>query len=305
MLVLGIDGGGTSSEVVLAAMDGRVLAHVSTSGSNVRTEGSDRAIALLDRAISNALAEAGAVEADIASVCVGLAGISRAAERTPVTRWVAGRFPGAGVRLLTDVELVLAAGTPATSGLAIVSGTGSVAFGRDESGRTRRAGGRGPSLGDPGSGYAIGRAALQGVADTFDEIAPPGPLSMAILRHWPELSEDFDLAARSPSEVAGLTIVVADIADAGDRQALAILDAAGMDLARQGAAVLRALTWGPGPVATALAGGVLVQIPRVRTRLLGELERMGFEVSVEIVERPVLGAVRLATRLMEPAVIER
>ena len=46
-------------------------------------------------------------------------------------------------------------------GVALIAGTGSVAFGRAADGRTIRCGGWGYLLGDEGSGYAIGRAALR------------------------------------------------------------------------------------------------------------------------------------------------
>jgi len=50
----------------------------------------------------------------------------------------------------------------------VIAGTGSVAFALGRDGGIRRAGGWGPGLGDPGSGTAIGRAALRHVATALD-----------------------------------------------------------------------------------------------------------------------------------------
>src|SRR4029078_4863826 len=54
----------------------------------------------------------------------------------------------------------LAAGTPNCCGIALIAGTGSIAFGRAADGRTKRCGGWGYLLGDEGSGYSVGRGAL-------------------------------------------------------------------------------------------------------------------------------------------------
>ena len=46
-------------------------------------------------------------------------------------------------------------------GIALIAGTGSVAWGRDRTGRSARAGGWGYLLGDEGSGYAVVRETVR------------------------------------------------------------------------------------------------------------------------------------------------
>jgi glucosamine kinase len=46
-------------------------------------------------------------------------------------------------------------------GILVIAGTGSIAYGRDRKGHSRRAGGWGPLLGDEGSGFWIGRLWLK------------------------------------------------------------------------------------------------------------------------------------------------
>jgi len=65
------------------------------------------------------------------------------------------------VAAVSDVELAHAAAFGAGAGVLVVAGTGSIAVARDRQGHGRRTGGWGQLLGDEGSGFWIGRAALR------------------------------------------------------------------------------------------------------------------------------------------------
>ena len=67
-------------------------------------------------------------------------------------------------------------------GIALVSGTGSVCFGRTADGRTAMSGGWGHLIGDAGSGYAIGRDALSAVARMYDGYGEPTILKDLLAR---------------------------------------------------------------------------------------------------------------------------
>src|SRR5205823_5392181 len=67
--------------------------------------------------------------------------------------------------VLSDVEMAHRAAFGDGPGILIVAGTGSIAFGRDASGRRARAGGLGPGKGDEGSGFWIGREYLRARRD--------------------------------------------------------------------------------------------------------------------------------------------
>ena len=96
---------------------------------------------------------------DLRRLTLGSTGIwgpkSLAAARRLLRPW-AGR-----VVAVSDVELAHAAAFGGGPGLLVVAGTGSIAVARDRRGRWRRAGGWGQLLGDEGSGFWIGRAALR------------------------------------------------------------------------------------------------------------------------------------------------
>jgi N-acetylglucosamine kinase-like BadF-type ATPase len=306
VLALGVDGGGTSTELWLSSVEGEFSAKASITGTNVRTLGPSAAIALLDSAVDRLLERAQIGTGDIAAVVVGLAGIGRARERAPVEEWLVGRFVGCPTRLVTDVELVLAAGTTGT-GIAVVSGTGSVAFGRNPAGEVARAGGWGATVGDAGSGLAIGRAALAAVTQAADGMGPTTEITARIVDESRGGSLD-DLIAhyRLPADVAALAPVVEVVAAAGDAVAMRILDDAGADLAQLAAGVLRRLGWTDEPAETALGGGVLTHIGVVRDSLLRNLAGMGFRPSpIAIVDEPVRGALHMAAELVTGSAVAK
>src|SRR5581483_5378036 len=69
-------------------------------------------------------------------------------------------------------------------GVALVAGTGSMAFARAPDGRTARAGGWGYLLGDEGSGYALALAALRAVVRDADGRGPATRLTSRLLAHF-------------------------------------------------------------------------------------------------------------------------
>lgn len=90
---------------------------------------------------------------------VGAAGLWSAREKIQARRLLRGL--AASVQVLSDLELGQAAAFAGGSGVLVVGGTGSGAYAVDEQGRRARAGGLGALLGDEGSGFWLGRAALR------------------------------------------------------------------------------------------------------------------------------------------------
>ena len=110
------------------------------------------------RRLGDLLSGLGAADAD--AVFVGAGGIDTDADAEQLRRLVAPHAPHADVTVIHDTRLILAAGGTDT-GIAIISGTGSAAWGINAAGQTGRAGGWGYLLGDEGSGYWFGREAVR------------------------------------------------------------------------------------------------------------------------------------------------
>ncbi len=83
----------------------------------------------------------------------------------------------ARVKVVPDFEIAHAAAFGAGPGVLLVASTGSIAFARG-GGKSSRAGGLGPLLGDEGSGFWLGRAASRDAA-LRRELRLPAPLDLA------------------------------------------------------------------------------------------------------------------------------
>jgi N-acetylmuramic acid 6-phosphate etherase len=301
--ILGVDGGGTKTTALVASATGRVLGRGTAGSSNLHAVGEAEALDALRVAIAEAYAAAQLPPRLPRAACLGLAGVARPTDQGQLRAWAEQALPGVAIRIVNDAELVLAAGTPEGWGIAVISGTGSIAFGRSPDGRIARAGGWGWALGDEGSGYAIGLAALRAVARAADGRGPRTTLTEAILARWSLAGPEALVGEvyRTPfprAEISALATLVEVVADEGDEVALTILRDSGWELALAATSVARALEF-TGPTPGGLAGGVLVNGHWVRTAFAEVLAEAGLWIDpVQSVAEPVLGAIVLARRML-------
>lgn len=309
ILLLGIDGGGTHTVALLARgrppKDWVVLGKGEAGPSNVQAVGQADALAALEQAIDRAFAAAGRPRRPVQSACLGLAGAAREQERDWLLRWADNIGLAEQVVVTTDVALLLAAGTPAGWGLAVVAGTGSCAWATAPDGGNARAGGWGYLLGDEGSGYAIALAGLQAVARLADARGPATLLAERILKHL-GLSEPQDLVPAlyggtlDRPGIAALAALVVECADRQDTVAQAILDQGAQALAETATAAARRVLDLAQPVPLALAGGMFLAHPSYRQRFLTALARCQVHAEpITLVPAPAEGAVRLALQRVQ------
>ncbi len=301
-LLVGVDGGGSKTTALLADTAGQVLGRGSGGPSNVKTVGEADALATVRAAIRDAYAEAQLPVTWPRAACLGLAGLDRPEEQRRLRPAVEAMLPGVPAIIVNDVELVLAAGTPEGWGIGVIAGTGAIALGCTSEGRTARVSGWGWAMGDEGSGYALGQAALRAVARAADGRGARTALTAAILRHWSLATPEALLGVvyQTPfprAQIAALATLVEAAAGAGDEIALQITRAGGRELALAALALARALEFS-GPIPGALAGGVLVNGQGVRRAFVEALEAGGLRLDpMALVAEPAQGAVALARRL--------
>jgi len=305
-LLLGIDGGGSKTVAWLALRAGgeppEVIGRGTAGGSNPQAAGFPAALENLDRAVAAAFGAAAVTPRPVAAAVVGLAGCDRDEDREALSRWAEDRRLARRFRVVHDAVPVLAAGTPEGWGVALISGTGSFAFGEDARGRSARAGGWGYLLGDEGSAYAIALAGLRAAAQAVDGRAPATLLLPTILQHLDlKRPEQLIPAVYQPEPdrpaIAGLAQLVLKTAEAGDAAAAEIVGQAARDLAAMVAAVARKLDFAPRPFPLALAGSALLGSGMLQSGLMTELTNLGLQAGpVGRVPEPVAGAVALALK---------
>lgn len=284
--MLGLDIGGSSSRARLSA-GGRLLAEAEGPGANVAA----LSPAVAERRLTALLAELGDLHP--VACCAGAAGAEVPEARVRLEQLLQRLLPRCRVEVVHDTRLVLAAAGFAT-GIALIAGTGSVAYGRDPRGRESRAGGWGWLLGDDGSAAWLAREAAREVMRRADAGAPLGPLGEAFMsaaraEAGAELLGRLH-SFREPRRWAALAHVVFETAgdDAGSRE---LIVHAADGLAGLVERVRKALSF-KGPVV--LAGGLILNHPELEAAVRHRLGRG----TVRLEEPPVAGAVRLAESVL-------
>ncbi|HTI50485.1 MAG TPA: BadF/BadG/BcrA/BcrD ATPase family protein, partial [Planctomycetaceae bacterium] len=308
-LVLGIDGGGSKTSAWLArqgkADPWDIIGRGVAGPSNPKAVGFTVAFANLDVAIDAAFQQAGLPPQEVSAACGALAGSDRETDRRRIEAWAQGRKLARRLQLVHDAMPLLAAGTPEGWGVALIAGTGSLAFGRNAQGDAARAGGWGYLLGDEGSGYAIVCRALQATAHAADGRGPQTEL-------LPRFLKKLDVA--QPSElviqiyrpeidrpvIATWADIVFDAAAAGDSVATQIVAQGARDLAGAVVAVCRKVGLDNSSFPLAAGGGLLIHQPSYCEAVVAALEQSGLQAApVSAVAEPVAGAVLLARQTLE------
>jgi len=292
-VLVGVDAGGTKTAVAVMR-DGEIAGRAEGSAGALRPGRTLVASATIADIVRRALSSAGAIRGD--AMVVGAAGAGRDVEARELQQALRAESLAEAVLVTSDSAIALEAAFEGEPGIVLSAGTGSIAFASDRDGTFHRAGGYGWQMGDEGSGYAIGRAALGAVGRAQDSRGAETQLLERLCEAT--RSPDFDALVRwagtaGPAEVATLAAPVASAAAEGDAVATAIIHYAAEELAQLVLSLRKRL--GGEPLPLALTGGLLAN-PALDTALRARLARDG----VVPVDRPVdavSGALRIAARM--------
>ncbi|MGA9510698.1 MAG: BadF/BadG/BcrA/BcrD ATPase family protein [Candidatus Sulfotelmatobacter sp.] len=308
---LGIDGGGSKTTCAVGD-EGSLLGSAVTGPSNIIRVGEVRARESLHEAIRQACAAAKIDPRQVHRACVGVAGVSSEEVANAVRKVIAEVIP-AEIEVVGDMQIALQAALGAKPGVVVISGTGSIAYGRDAKGKTARAGGWGFAISDEGSAHWIGRttvAALLRAADESgdDRVNQSSQFFHEVKAIWKV--ESLDQLARTANtnpDFAMLLPAVVTAADAGDEVARQVLIQAGKELAALANIVARSLfpegiSCDGAAIPLALVGGVFRYALMVRETFCDTLRQLDprLQVNPDVIE-PVTGALQIARKLRSRA----
>jgi N-acetylglucosamine kinase-like BadF-type ATPase len=295
--VLGIDAGGTKTVCQLANERGEVLAEARRGGANLQAVGELEVEKVLHEVMDEVIGDG---DITPAAICLGIAGVDRVEDAATVRGIMKRIGYKARVLVVNDALVALEAGAPGEPGIVVIAGTGSIAYGRNSRHEAARAGGWGYVLGDEGSGYWIGRAALRAVLRQADRRGPLTQLTNLLLEHF-EVPQAQDLihevyhGTLRPAAIAALAQCVQKAFSAGDAVAIGILRGAADQLESSALSVARRLELVGTSFPFVLAGGIFRAVPWLHDELVRRLTLASprsrtFLLNVE----PAVGAVRLA-----------
>ncbi len=294
--VIGIDAGGTKTVGLLAEDSGATVREARAGSANLMVHG-ELAVEKTLYQVLDALDS----PAPVAAVCLGIAGADRPTDREVLSGVLRRLGLRQRVRIVNDAFIALVAGAPAGIGIVVVAGTGSIAYGVDAGGKTARSGGWGYLLGDEGSAFWLGHAAVRQGIRAADGRGPATTLYDRI-RHKLDLHDPGELVKwfydqeLSRDRVAKLASVVEEAAADGDEAADALLDQGAEHLARAARAVAGQLAF-PDSFPLVLSGGAFRACPSLAGRLERALDLPAARVA-RLEDEPATGAVQLALDLL-------
>lgn len=298
-LIVGVDGGGSKTKVIVADAQGHELATATGGGSAARPGEAQQAAEVIAQTVREALAACDRAGEMPRVLCAGLAGAGREPERQAVREALVRLEVADHVLIEPDATIALEDAFGDGPGILLVSGTGSSCFGRSPTGAFARCGGWGPNIGDEGSGAWIGRRALSFVTASVDGREPETALLGAVLTTLGLDDSDALIAwaaLATPADVARLATTVITVAATGDQRAGTLLAMAAEELVTHVRALARSLFVDErAAIPVALAGGLMERGSFVRKLVEHRLKSAvpGATVRTE----PVLaarGAVRMA-----------
>lgn len=296
MIILGIEGGGTRTSVVLVdSASETVLANFTAGPGNLHFLDRDALAAHLEE-IRRQLP----VTPD--RIGIGFAGVRSEGDRERLTAAVAKTWPGVPAVVTDDLVLALESTTwpeDCAAQVLLVSGTGSCCLGRHRNGKVVKVGGRGHVIGDRGSSCDIALHALRSIVTISDIHADWPPLGADILTFLqmndPESLIEWSSTA-SKTELASLARVVFAAAESRqDEIALAILKRAGERLSKDSVHCAARVAARGEKVQFVLNGSVLLKNPAFAEGVIARIRESWPNCEVTcLVEPSVRGAVEMA-----------
>lgn len=211
-MILGIDAGGTKTDLCLCTDNGHIVLRTFGEGVNAARLGAPRAADALIRQLSQIPL------AGVRALYVGMAGAGSEPLRTQLEALLRKSLPAVDrLCVRSDAFNALNGEVGSGDGVALIAGTGSSAFLR-KNGSVRQVGGRGYLIDDAGSGYWVGRAALNAAFRSLDGRGAPTALAAACEeRLGLPLPESIpSLYEKGPTFVASFAPLVFACAEAGD-----------------------------------------------------------------------------------------
>ena len=297
---VGLDGGGSKTSAVLVNDRFEALGHGLAGPSNYLRVGIAEATDSVANAIEHALKTSGIKPDGVKFTYCGIAGSDHPRHRERLVEALRYMFPKNNFTVDSDASIALTAGVGFGPGVVVIAGTGSVAFGRNAANEHARAGGWGPTLGDEGSAYTIGRRGLSAVARSFDGRGPATLITELLCsNHRICDPQDLPWFIYSPtthaSDIAVHCRTVIEAAEKGDRVALDILREEGAELGLTVVAVARRLKMVDDGFPVAYVGGAFRAGPLLIEPMLRILREHAPKATLApAAEEPAMGAARMA-----------
>lgn len=299
---LGVDGGGTKTDVLCADEMGNIIGQGTSGPTNLTSTSMGAASFNLNEAVRQSIEPIIDSEADFYSFAMGLAGLD-SDEETQYALEVFTRalmkYQISNLFLVNDSVIALENGSDNPNALVLISGTGSIAYGRNDQGQTAKAGGMDYILTDQGSGYYIGRQVLREAVKSFDGRRSKTVLEQMVCEHFKissiaEIKNQVYNPPLTKPEVAELAYLCSEAFASGDEASRVIFEHAVEELELHAVTVIDKLGLNSQPFDIVLTGAV-IQLDYFKQHLVERLQAKFNNLNPVFPSTPpVFGALKIA-----------
>lgn len=307
---LGIDGGGTKTASLLIDEYGKQRASLVREGSSYKEYGIDRVKMTIRESVETCLVQAGVEMSELAGIVLGLPCFGEGgADDAIVEQQMVDMLMPIPCKIVNDVEVGFAGSLGLKSGIHIVAGTGSIAFGKNADGEIARSGGWSTFFGDEGSCYWLGRRTMELFSKQADMRIPRNVLYQIITDTF-ELKDPMDFInlmegdyIANRSKVASLQRILLEAARQGDCSAQELYKEAAVELGLLVTGITAQLSMNTGAFPVSYSGGLFYAEEFVIPTLKEIVQQVGGALAAPEFE-PVTGAALMAVKLFSELDIE-
>ena len=303
--LIGIDGGGTKTDCAIADLSGKIIYQTVGKPSNFLVIEVEQAIENLFTLIEDCLFEIQGDFSNVKQIVIGVAGAGREEDAQLLEKGFKDyseeqRIHFKGVKVVSDAHVALEGAFPNSPGCILIAGTGSILFGKDEDGKVHRVGGFGRLIGDEGSGYSIGRKALNAVTKEIDGRGESTIITELLNKKIDSGVSDklINKVYKEKLDVASVAKIAIEAAEKGDEIANKILNHEADELVLYIKAFLDKIPSGKLNISFS---GSLIDSKNFYSDLLKKKikETLSMVKVVKPVSSPVQGAILLAKRIVD------
>ncbi|WP_373600961.1 N-acetylglucosamine kinase [Paraclostridium bifermentans] len=290
MYYIGVDGGGTKTTFTMIDDRGYKVAQYTTTTTHYEQVGFDGVKEVLTKGLNKLIEISNIEKSDVKSAFLGLPGYGEVKSVAyEIDSIVAEIFESIKFKVGNDVEVGLAGSLAGKSGINIVSGTGSIALGKDINGKTIRCGGWGDYIGDEGSAHWIGKKTIEVFSKEADRRITRGMIYKTIKEKL-NIDDDFEIIdyvlnniKKDRTQVAQFSKICFESAMKNDKNAIEIFDEAGYELSLLVKMIINELEFND-EIMISYSGGVF----KSEDLILNPLKKYLNEYNIKLV-KPILG----------------
>lgn len=275
--VIGIDGGGTKTKLVLYSLNKELLSEYISGPSNILSSGYDIVKQSITEALIKGAVERGYDLEECQVLCIGVAGAGRDNIKAQIKQIIRECGYSRELVITHDAETALMGATNGEQGILIIAGTGAICYGQNDKGDRHRVGGWGHKVGDEGSAYSIGRDIIKSVMREYDgrgKVTYLTPLLLEAMKLTN--SEQIITAIYAPNitkqDIAAYAILLEKAIKVNDEVALEILRKSVNANVEAVAAAIRKLELEETAVDIIVSGSVLVNNERIKNEFIYQLK---------------------------------